>query len=163
MFFPYSACLFPVLPDTCENGPSSCCCCVCKGREFKSKDFFFPLSGDTQKKMQNFRHECQRTEKKLFMHKNKFLVILTCRAIGEELIDIKIWIIWGIQFSYENKQFIRQEKGHWRVSIIKWQFFICVTNGYIEKKWLIAHWSSAWPDMMGLRNAWERCEFVPAM
>lgn len=50
---------------------------------------FFPFQG-THKKMQNFRHECQRTEKKLFTHKNKFLVILTCRAIGEELIDIKI-------------------------------------------------------------------------
>lgn len=38
--FQYSACLFPVLPDTCENVPSSCCCCVWPGREFKSKDFF---------------------------------------------------------------------------------------------------------------------------
>lgn len=79
MFFPYSACLFPVLPDTCENGPSSCCCCVCKGREFKSKDFFFPFRGHT-KKMWNFRHECQRMpEKMFFTRKDKFLVILTYR------------------------------------------------------------------------------------
>lgn len=27
--FQYWTCLFPVLPDTCENGISSCCCCVC--------------------------------------------------------------------------------------------------------------------------------------
>lgn len=37
--FQYSACLFPVLPDTCENGPSSCCCCVCPRQEFKSMGF----------------------------------------------------------------------------------------------------------------------------
>lgn len=54
----------------------------------KARIFFF-LSGDTQK-MWNFRHECQRTEKKFFTRKDKFLVILTYRAIGEELIDIKI-------------------------------------------------------------------------
>lgn len=30
MFAPHSVCLFPALPDTCENGPSSCCCCVCQ-------------------------------------------------------------------------------------------------------------------------------------
>lgn len=44
--FQCPACLFPVLPDTCENGPSSCCCCcVCpEGRNFKARN----LSSDTR-------------------------------------------------------------------------------------------------------------------
>lgn len=50
-----------------------------KDGNLKARIFFFPFRGHT-KKMQKFRHECQRTEKKLFMHKNKFLVILTCKS-----------------------------------------------------------------------------------